>query len=96
MESGQCRWTLQQAGLALLPLAADTLGGWATGWHSVAIKQVTKLAAAQAQHGGEAEEVAVRLLRQCFLLLLMKGSSALLTRRVTEPEDPSGIFVLCH
>ena len=78
----------RQAGLAFIPLAADTLGGW----HSVATKQVTKLATAQARHTGEAEDVTVRLLRQRLSLLLMKGNSALLIGRVPEPEDPDGLF----
>ena len=78
----------RQAGLAFIPLAADTLGGW----HSVASKQVTKLATAQARHIGEAEDVTVRLLRQRLSLLLMKGNSALLVGRVPEPEDNDGTF----
>ena len=80
----------RQAGLAFIPLAADTLGGW----HSVATKQVTKLATAQARQLGEAEEVAVRRLRQRLSLLLMKGNSALLVGRVPEPEDPDGVLDL--
>ena len=39
----------RQAGLAFIPLAADTLGGW----HRVANEQVTKLAVAQARQIGE-------------------------------------------
>ena len=78
----------RQAGLAFIPLAADTLGGW----HGVAGKQVSKLATAQARQIGEAEEVTVRRLRQRLSLLLMKGNSALLMGRVPEEEDPDGLL----
>ena len=76
----------RQAGLAFIPLAADTLGGW----HDVAGRQITRLATAQARQVGEAEEVTVRRLRQRLSLLLMKGNSALLVGRVPEEEDPDG------
>ena len=73
----------RQAGLAFIPLAADTLGGW----HRVANEQVTKLAVAQARQIGEMEDVTTRLLPQRLSLLLMKGNSALLIGRVPEEQN---------
>ena len=75
-------------GLAFIPLAADTFGGW----HGVASEQVTKLAAAQARQSGQPEEEVVRALRQQLSLLLMKGNSALLIGRVPEPGEEENVF----
>ena len=76
----------RQAGLAFIPLAADTLGGW----HRVASEQVTKLAVAQARQIGEMEDVTTRMLRQRLSLLLMKGNSALIIGRVPEEQGQDG------
>ena len=75
----ECR----QAGLAFIPLAADTFGGW----HTVANEQVTRLAAAHSRQTGQPEDEVVRALRQQLSLLLMKGNSALLIGRVPEPAE---------
>ena len=73
----------RQAGLAFIPLAADTFGGW----HAVANEQVTRLAAAHSRQTGQPEDEVVRALRQQLSLLLMKGNSALLIGRVPEPSE---------
>ena len=73
----------RQAGLAFIPLAADTFGGW----HAVANEQVTRLAAAHSRQTGQPEDEVVRALRQQLSLLLMKGNSALLIGRVPEPPE---------
>ena len=78
----------RQMGLAFIPLAADTFGGW----HGVASEQVTKLAAAQARQSGQPEEEVVRALRQQLSLLLMKGNSALLIGRVPESGEEENVF----
>ena len=75
----------RQQGIAFIPLAADTLGGW----HGVANEQVQKLGVALARQSGEDEDQTVRHLRQRLSLLLMRGNSALLINRVPESEmDP--------
>ena len=71
----------RQQGLAFIPIAADTLGGW----HQMAIKQIKKLGAVLARHRGEDEQVEIRHLLQRLSLLLMRGNATLLVNRV--PED---------
>ena len=76
----------RQQGLAFIPVAADTLGGW----HKVAAQQIKKLGAVLARHKGEDEQVEVRHLFQRLSLLLMRGNATLLLNRVPEDEatDP--------
>ena len=75
----------RQQGIAFIPLAADTLGGW----HGVANEQVQKSGVALARQSGEDEDQTVRHLQQRLSLLLMRGNSALLINRVPESEmDP--------
>ena len=71
----------RQEGIAFVPIAADTLGGW----HKVAIQQVKKLGAVLARHRGEDEQRETRHLFQRLSLLLMRGNASLLVNRV--PED---------
>ena len=72
-------------GIAFIPLAADTLGGW----HVVAVEQVKKLGRALARQSGEDEDQTVRHLHQRLSLLLMRGNAALLINRVPENDlDP--------
>ena len=75
----------RQQGIAFIPLAADTFGGW----HGVANEQVQKLGRALARQSGEDEDLTVRHLRQRLSLLLMRGNSSLLINRVPESNmDP--------
>ena len=75
----------RQQGIAFIPLAADTFGGW----HGVANKQVQKLGRALARQSGEDEDLTVHHLRQRLSLLLMRGNSSLLINRVPGSDmDP--------
>ena len=78
----------RQEGIAFIPLAADTLGGW----HKVAVQQVKKLGTVLARQRGEDEQVEVRHLFQRLSLLLMRGNATLLVNRVPE-EDYVGAEV---
>ena len=59
----------RQQGLASIPVAADTLGGW----HKVAAQHIKKLGAVLARHKGEDEQVEVRHLFQRLSLLPCGG-----------------------
>ena len=48
----------RQEGIAFIPMAADTLGGW----HTAAVEQVKKLGSALARQRGEDEQLEVRFL----------------------------------
>ena len=72
----------RQEGIAFIPLAADTLGGW----HKVAVQQVKKLGTVLARQRGEDEQVEVRHLFQRLSLLLVRGNATLLVNRVPEED----------
>ena len=74
-EAGElCR----QQGIAFVPLAMESLGGW----HEVAIAQVKKLASSLARHTGQDEKTVVGHITSRCSLLLQKGTAALLLNRV--------------
>ena len=68
----------RREGIVFLPLAVESLGGW----HSVAVEQVTKLAAALARHTGEDEQEKTRHLWQKLAVLLQRGNAALILNRM--------------
>ena len=71
----------QQQGLAFLPVAVETLGGF----HMAAVEQVKRIGAALAWHQGSEEQVATRQLFQRLSLTLMRGNAAMLMSR--RPDD---------
>ena len=74
----------QQQGLAFLPIAVETLGGF----HKAAVEQVKRIGAALARHQGCEEHVAVRQLFQRLSLTLMRGNAAMLMSRRPDDEFP--------
>ena len=80
-EAGElCR----QQGIAFIPLALESLGGW----HEVALAQVRKIGSALGRHTGQDEkEVTAHLISRCSLLL-QKGTAALLTNRTPQAAGP--------
>ena len=74
----------QREGIVFLPLPVETLGGW----HSTAVEQIRKLAAAiSRRQTGEEESVATSHLYQKLSIHLMKGNSALLLTRIPTFPD---------
>ena len=71
----------QQQGLAFLPVAIETLGGF----HKAAVEQVKRIGTALARHQGSDEQVATRQLFQRMSLTLMRGNAAMLMTR--RPDD---------
>ena len=68
----------QEQGIAFLPIAMETLGGF----HKVAAEQVKRIGVAVARHQGVLETVAVKQLFQRLSLTLMRGNASLvMTRR---------------
>ena len=73
-----------QAGIALIPLAVGSLGGW----HPVAVEEVKRMAKAIARHKGEEDEgKEERELFQLLGLLVQKGNAALFNNRVPDYGD---------
>ena len=70
-------------GIAFFPLAVESLGGW----HSAAVGEVGKLAAALARQTGQEEGEAVRRLWVRLSILLQRGNAAILDNRV--PTSPA-------
>ena len=70
----------QREGIAFIPLAAESLGGW----HQVAVMEVKKLGAALARQQGDEEKEASRRLFQKLSMLLQKGNSALFLNRTPD------------
>lgn len=70
----------QREGIAFIPLAAESLGGW----HQVAVGEVKKLGAALARQQGDEEKEASRRLFQKLSMLLQKGNSALFLNRTPD------------
>ena len=78
----------QEQGIAFLPIAMETLGGF----HKVAAEQVKRIGAAVARHQGVEETVAVKQLFQRLSLTLMRGNAALLmTRRPDSDLAPAEV-----
>ena len=73
----------QQQGIAFLPLAAESLGGW----HQTAEREVKKLAAALARNTGKPDGEAAAHLWGRLGVLLQRGNAALLGNRVPAPPD---------
>ena len=72
-------------GIAFLPLAAETFGGW----HEVAVVQVTKLAVALARHNGQEEGEAISHTWSRLGVLLQRGNAAMMANRIpTFPAAP--------
>ena len=67
----------QDQGLAFLPVAMETLGGF----HKVAMEQVKRIGAALARHQGSDEKAASRQLLQRMSITLMRGNAAMLMSR---------------
>ena len=72
-----------QQGIALIPMAAESLGGW----HKVALEQLRKLGSALARHTGQEEGETISHLLTRASVLLQKGLSSLLLNRI--PGHPS-------
>jgi hypothetical protein len=70
----------RRQGLAFVPLAAESLGGW----HEVAVGEFRKLGAALGRHAGQEESEATSQLFQRLSILLMKGNANLFVNRVSE------------
>ncbi len=68
----------RRQGIAFLPMAAESLGGW----HSVAEREVRKLGVALARHTGQEEGEAVGHLWGRLGILLQRGNAAILGNRV--------------
>ena len=73
----------RRQGIAFLPMAAESLGGW----HGVAEAEVKKLGAALARNSGQEEGEAARHLWGRLGILLQRGNAAILGNRV--PTHPS-------
>ena len=73
----------RQEGIAFIPVAANTLGGW----HKVAVEQIKKLGAVLARHRGEDEQIEVRHLFQRLSLLLMRSNASLLVNRIPAEDE---------
>ena len=70
----------EQQGIAFIPVALESLGGW----HEVALAQVKKIGSALGRHSGQDEkEVTTHLISRCSLLL-QKGTAALLLNRAPQ------------
>ena len=74
----------ERQGVAFIPLAFESLGGW----HKTAEKQVKKLAQAVARQTGVDESECCSQATSRLSLLLMKGNSAILINRIPSAPDP--------
>ena len=74
----------QAAGIAFIPLVAESFGGW----HTAAEREVRKLGAALARHTGQEEGEAIGHLWGRLGILLQRGNAALLANRVPELPGP--------
>ena len=72
-----------QQGIAFIPMAAKSLGGW----HKVALEQLRKMGSALARHTGQEEGETISHLLTRASVLLQKGLSSLLLNRI--PGHPS-------
>ena len=74
----------RRQGIAFFPLAVESFGGW----HSAAVGEVGKLAAALARQTGQEEGEAVRHLWGRLSILLQRGNAAILGNRVPTAPAP--------
>ena len=74
-----------QQGIALIPMAAESLGGW----HKVALEQLRKLGSALARHTGQEEGKTISHLLTRASVLLQKGLSSLLLNRIPGRLSPA-------
>ena len=68
----------RKQGIAFLPMAVESLGGW----HVAAVKEVKKLAAALARNTGQVEADVKRHIWGRLALLVQRGNAAILGNRV--------------
>ena len=73
-----------QQGIAFIPMAAESLGGW----HKVALEQLRKLGSALARHTGQEEGETISHLLTRASVLLQKGLSSLLLNRMPGQATP--------
>ena len=73
----------RQQGIAFIPVAAESLGGW----HRIAVEQIKKLGSALARHTGQEEGEAISHLVTRCSILLQRGLTAFLLNRV--PGHPA-------
>ena len=76
----QCR----QQGVAFIPLAVESLGGW----HPTAVAELNKLASALSRHTGQDGAEASRFLFGKLSIQLMRGNAALFVNRIPEFPPP--------
>jgi hypothetical protein len=74
----------RRQGIAFVPLAAESLGGW----HEVAVLELDRLATALARHTGQEEGEASRHLFGRLSVLLMRGNAALFSNRIPDHAGP--------
>ncbi len=74
----------RRQGIAFIPLAAESLGGW----HEVAVLEINKLATALARHTGQDEDEACRHLFGRLSVLLLQGNGALFSNRFPDYVAP--------
>lgn len=73
-------------GIAFLPLAAETFGGW----HEVAVVQVKKLASALARHNGQEEGEVAGHIWSRLGVLLQRGNAMMMANRIPSfPAPPT-------
>ena len=75
----------RQQGIAFIPLAMESLGGWL----DRAVKEVRKLGDALGRHTGQEVGEVVSHLFKRLSILLVKGDAALFDNRVPENLDPT-------
>ena len=78
----ECR----RQGIAFLPMAAESFGGW----HPAAEREIRKLGAALSRHTGQEEGEAQRHRWGRVGILLQRGNAAILANRV--PTYPSAVI----
>ena len=72
-------------GVAFLPLAVESYGGW----HEMGAREVERLGAALARQSGQEEDEAVRHLWGKLGILLQRGNAAILANRVPSFPVPA-------
>ena len=74
----------RRQGIAFIPLAAESFGGW----HGAGEREVRKLGAALARHTGQDEGEAVHHLWGRLGVLLQRGNAAILGNRIPSFPPP--------
>ena len=75
----------ERQGIAFIPLAVESLGGW----HPVAVKEIKRIGSALARHTGQPEGDAIRHLFQRLAVSLAKWNAALFLNRVPTFPHPT-------